>query len=121
MSAATEPQCPRFAWCDADHSKDAIDAQLIKELGEFHRETGVDRYEVGVLRTDHAYENEVVSLSICDSIDWHVPANESTAFFTKLRAAIDEAEQRFEDFKAQVRTVTRRTEPGQPQHEEVVC
>lgn len=90
----------RFAWCDIGHTK--RDAELDAEMGEFHREPGIDRQEPGVLRTDHVYENDTVSLSIAETVDWEIPGEDAPAFFAKLRAAVDEAEQRFSEFQKKV-------------------
>ena len=94
--AAKEPQrCEAYSWCevtDRDHDE-----------GTFHQESGITLTERGVLRTDHVVEDGVVKLDITESFAWTVDADESEEFFKTLRAAIDEAESKFEEFQTRVK------------------
>ena len=93
--AAAEPlRCTAYSWCDItdrDHDGDS-----------FHQESGITVIERGVLRTDHVVEDGVVKLDVTESFAWIVDADESEEFFKTLRAAIDTAEAKFEEFKARV-------------------
>ena len=66
-------------------------------------EAGVTDDEPGHLCTDHVVEDGVVKLDISDSISWQIDADESREFFQTLRAAIDTAEAKFDEFKARVK------------------
>ncbi|QIK62319.1 hypothetical protein G7068_03190 [Leucobacter viscericola] len=105
--------CPCFTWCDVDHVEEGF--------GDWHREAGMTAIEPGVLRTDHVLdENGAAHLSIAETFDWTIEPQESSEFFAKLRASIDEAERRFDRFVSQVKPLARRTEPGAPSFEESI-
>ncbi|MFV0433976.1 MAG: hypothetical protein ACK5LO_08365 [Leucobacter sp.] len=104
------PVACRYTWCDAIHPT-AEDAAS----DYFHIEAGIDRDEDGVIRTDHVLQDGKLGISFVDEFDWHVDVEDSAAFFQKMRAAIDEAEQRFGAFVERVgRPLERHTEPGSP-------
>lgn len=96
LEGSEEPQhCKAYSWCmvtDRDHDEDT-----------FHQESGITVTERGVLRTDHVVEDGVVKLDITESFAWTVDADESEEFFKTLRAAIDEAEAKFEEFQTRVK------------------
>ena len=88
--------CPVYDWCTVDDGPSHVD-------DVFHQEEGVAGSAPGRLRTDHVVFDGKVLLDITESFSWQVEADESRTFFQTLRAAIDEAEAKFEEFKIRVK------------------
>lgn len=95
--------CEQYEWCVVDHN-DPIEESL-DSPHVWHMDSDPQAGDVGVLRSDHVLDARGASLAVNEQFDWLIPDAEVPAFFTKLRASIDEAERRFEDFKTRVERV----------------
>lgn len=83
--------CPMFAWCTEDHSAPHTD--MVFHIASDKREPAP-----GVLRTDIVRDGDVLTVEVCDTLDWRVPMQEAPRLVAALRKEADRIEERLQEF-----------------------
>lgn len=83
--------CPSFSWCTEDHSAPHTDMS-------FHIAADQREPAPGVLRTDIVRDGDVLTVEVCDTLDWRVPMQEAPQLVAALRKEADRIEERLQEF-----------------------